>query len=348
MALALPALPGASAPAVRRPVAEVDFGGSAGDWASALLSITVDLGTAPGVDAAELRLAPIDGKPAPAVGDAGTIKLGFDDGGAELVFTGVVELVARDVLGTLRVVAVNGAAAIARLRLNRSFEQRGAADVIKDLIDAAGASGGSITAAADLPFYVVDDRRSGWRQIADLARDCGSMAYVAPDGKVTVAPAPAGPPAATLSYAQDILELLAGPRAAGSGAITVLGEGAAGGEGSDAWNWLVKDPSSVKGSAGSGKPERLTSAPWLRSQSTAQAAADGAAAASAAAAVAGRVLATGNPKITVGSGVAIAGAPDGALNGDYVAEGVRHRFAGAEGFTTLVRLAGAGGGGGLP
>jgi phage protein D len=348
--ISLPSFPRTPQAAVRRPIVEVDLGGSADDWAKALLSATVDLGTAPGVDAVELRASPVDGKPDPAVGDEGTISLGFEDGGVELVFTGRVEVVARDVRGSLRVVAANAGSMLAGLRMNSSFEQQTAGDVVKALVDAAGASAGTVAASAALPFYVVDDRRSGWRHIADLARDCDCLAYVTPDGKVTVAAAPSGPPVATFAYGQDILDVAAGPRTPAAGAITVLGDGAAGGQGSEAWSWLVKDPASVKGTAGGGSPERLLSAPWLRSQGAAQGAADGAAAAAAAGAVAGRVLVVGSSAVAVGTQIAISGAPQDALDGSYVVHGVRHRFAPGSGFTTLVRFGGAGGGGigGLP
>ena len=59
------------------------------------------------------------------------------------------------------------------------------------------------------------------------------------------------------------------------GAVTTVGEGAAGSQGQEAWSWLVKDPSSVTGSAGSGGPERLIQDASLRSTEAAQGAADG-------------------------------------------------------------------------
>ena len=131
-----------------------------------------------------------------------------------------------------------------------------------------------------------------------------------------------------------------------AGAVTVIGEGAAGSQGSDAWSWLVKDPSGVTGSSGSGDPARLVSDPSLRSSDAAQGAADGIAAAAGAGASTARLLVTGAPKAVVGGAVAVSGAPDDSLNGTWVVRGLRHRYTKRGGFTTLLLLSKAGGGAG--
>ena len=327
--IALPAFPGSAPAAVRRPLAEVDFGG---DLSAALLSVVVDTGTAPGVDVAEIRLA---GSDAPAVGDEGTIALGYEDGGTELVLTGAVEQVAAGAHGEVRIVVANAGAALARVRVNRSFEQQKAGDVVSDLAGEAGASTGDVRPGADLAFFVVDDRRGGWAQVAELARASGCLAYVTPDGEVTMAPPPAGPPAATFTYGVDVLELAAGPRAPIVGAVTVIGEGAAGSQGADAWSWLVKDPAAVTGSGGSGSPERLRSEPGLRSTAAVQGAALGVPAGD----VAGHVLVAGAQAVAVGSAIAISGA---GVDGGLVVHGVRHRLSRRDGFTTRIRFQSAG------
>ena len=325
--IALPSFPGSTPAAVRRPLAEVDFGG---DLSEALLAVTVDTGTAPGVDVAELVLA---GPDAPAVGDEGTIALGYEDGGTELAFTGAVELLAAGVHGTVRVVAANGAAALARLRLNRSYEQQTAGDVVSDLAGEAGAATGDVRPGPDLPFFVVDARRSAWAQIAELARAAGCLAYVPPGGDLTMAPPPPGPPAAMFGYGVDVLELAAGERAAVVGAVKVVGEGAAGSQGADAWSWLVKDPAAVTASGGTGDPERLRSEPALRSTAAVQ----GAALGLPAGAVAGHVLVAGAQAVAVGAVFAIT---DAGVDGPLVAHGVRHRLARHAGFTTRIRFQG--------
>jgi len=68
-------------------------------------------------------------------------------------------------------------------------------------------------------------------------------------------------------------------------------------------------------------------------------------AAAARAAVAGRAVVPGAPAVTVGSTIAVSGAPTGSLNGSFLVCGLRHRLT-PGGFTTTLLL-GASGGGGL-
>ena len=101
----------------------------------------------------------------------------------------------------------------------------------------------------DFPYYVVDDRRGAYAHIAALARKSGFLAYFTGEGKLTFAPYAGGQAVQTFAYATDILSLLVQDATPPVGAVTTVGEGAAGSHGSDAWSWPVKDPSSVKGAA---------------------------------------------------------------------------------------------------
>jgi hypothetical protein len=330
--IALPSFPASAPAAVRRPLAAVDFGG---DWSPSLLSLTVDCGLAPGVDAADIRLAAGEDGPSPAVGDTGTIELGYDDGGTEVVFTGAVDSVATGVHGMIRVVAANAGSAIARVRVNRSYDKQKAGDLVSDLAGEASASTGDIRPGADLAFFVVDDRRGGWTQVAELAALSACLAYVTPSGDVTMAPPPAGPPATTFTYGVDVLELAAGPRAPVVGALTVIGEGAAGSQGADAASWFVKDPAAVTGTGTGSGPARQRSEPGLRSTAAVQAAALGVPAGD----VAGHVVVAGAQAVAVGGSIMLSGAD---VDVPLVVHGVRHRFSRAEGFTTRIDFVGAG------
>jgi hypothetical protein len=124
-----------------------------------------------------------------------------------------------------------------------------------------------------------------------------------------------------------------------------VGEGAAGSQGQEAWSWLIKDPSSVTGSAGSGDPERLVQDASLRSGEAAQGAADGITGAAERAKLNGELLVPGSPAVVVGSAVEIVDAPQDALNGLFLVRRVGHRFSKRGGFTTLICFDSAGDGG---
>ncbi len=343
---------GSAPPAVRKPVIELSFGsGSAEDWKNTVETLTLEAGLGPSVDRVEARLAAVQQAPVPAIGDAGSVSLGYSDAAAETVFTGQVEAVGRSIHGATHVVASNGGALLSRLRINQSYEQQKAGDIVQDLAGRAGVSAGSVEAGVTFPFYVVDDRRTAYQHIAALARKCGFSAYFTPEGELTFAPITPGQPVQSFTYGVDILALQVYEAAPGLGQVTVVGEGAAGSQGQDAWSWLVQDPGPVTGTGGQGAPQRLVRDPSLRSQDAAQKAAEGIASASKLLDITGVLLVPGAPRVVVGGTIEIADAPVEALNGQALVRRVRHRFSKREGFTTLVAFSktgsGAGGLGGL-
>jgi len=342
-------LPGASAaPSVRRPTLDLAFGsGSPDAWVQNVVSVTVELGLAPAVDVVEIQLAPSAQAPAVAVGDAGTVKFGYADGSNDLVFSGQVESVRRSLVGTTRITATNGGAKLSTLRVAQSYEQQSAGDVVRDLAGQADVDLDTVEDGIALAFYVADDRRSAYRHVAALTRACGFLSLITPEGKLRFAPAATGQPVQTFSYAVDLLTVELTDSAPVVGSATVTGEGAAGSQGQDAWPWLIKDPSAVTGSASSDPPKRQLSDGALRSQDAAQSAAAGIVGTAGLYNLAGRLLSPAAPTVTVGSTVAIAGAPQSELNGTCLVLGVRHRLSRSAGFTTEVTFSKLGAGGGL-
>ncbi len=324
----------AQTPSVRKPAIEVRFGSAAANvWARALSFVTVELGAAPAVDAVQIAIAPGQHAPAVAVGDTGTVSLGFA-GALVQVFSGTVASVLHSVSGATRIVATNAGGTLARLRVNQSYEQLSAGRIVSELASGAGLN---VTAADGIsfPYYVVDDSRSAWAQVATLARTSGFFATVDGQGSLVFGPSQTTP-AKKFGYGVDILALQAAESAPLSGKVTVVGEGAAGSQGSDAWSWLIKDAAAVTASAGSGKPERLAQEPSLRSKSAAQSAADGASARAKSLAVAGRLVVPGTPEVVPAGSIEIERAPDASLNGVRTVGAVRHRFAKGVGFVTTI------------
>jgi phage protein D len=341
-----------AAPSVRKPVCEVKFGGASSDeWAQALVGFSVESAAAPWVDAATVHVASARG-PASAPGDAGHIKAGYDDASNDVVFTGRIETVRYGLDGITRIAAATGAALLARLRMNQGYEQVTAADIVKDLASKASVETDAVEDGATYAFYAIDDRRTAWDHIAALARRSGFRAFLSREGKLNFRPVEAGGAVQTFSYGGDVLALELTSAVAAAAGVTVVGEGAAGSNGSDAWSWLLKDPSAARAEAGDDASARLRTDASLRSLDASQAAADAMAAAVTGATLAGWLLTAGAPAVAVGSTIEIAGAPQPALNGVCVVDRVVHRFGKGQGFTTRIafRQTGPGsaaGGGGL-
>jgi phage protein D len=330
---------------VRHPSFSVSLGGSVDEWGQTLVSLTVEAGLAPFVDVATIHLADVVSAPSVVVADSGTIELGYEDDATEMVFTGQVENVRYSVQGATRVTATNGGASLSKLRVNQSYERQKAGDIVGDLAGRAEVDTDTVEDGVDFPFYAVDDRRSAYRHVAALAEKSGYLAWFSPEGKLNFAPFTAGQAVQTFTYGEDILSLEVTEAVPVAGKVTTFGEGAAGSQGQEAWSWLVKDPSSVTGSAGAGVPEREVQDPSLRSGDAVQSAAEGIANAGALTKLTGKLLVPGAPAVAVGLAVEVADVPQDALNGLYLVTGVRHRFSKGEGFTTLIEFAKASEGG---
>lgn len=337
---------GSSSPGFRRPTLEVSFGsGSADDWQQAIVSVMVELGLAPSADVVEVRLSGSSPAPDPAVGDSGSVSLGYEDSSPELVFTGQVEGVQHNIHGVTRITATNGGVALSRLRVNQSYEEQTAGQIASDLAQRAGVTTGTIQDGVSFPFYVIDDRRSAYQHIAALATKSGFVAYVNPDGDLDFGPLSETQAVQTFTYGEDILSLEVNQATPALGAVETIGEGAAGSQGKEAWSWLVKDPSSVTGSAGDGTPERQHSDPSLRNSDAAQSAADGMSNAAGLLNITGTLLVPGSPLVAVGITIEIASAPQNALNGACLVRRVRHQYTKRTGFSTLVGFSKTGEGG---
>jgi hypothetical protein len=329
----------AAAPAVRKPAFEVSFGsGSADDWARALESITVEAGFAPAVDTVDVVLAARSDAPSVSLDDSGTVSLGFDDSGAKKVFTGSVRAVHRTVSGKTRVIATNAGAVLAALRVDNAYRQQGADAIVQDLAQKAGVQVGNVSSgdAGDLASYVADSRRSAWEHIGRLGAIDGPDAWIDAGGALQYADPSKGASAQTFEYGKDVLELDAVEMPARIGSAKVVGEGAAGSKGSDAWSWNLKDASSVTASSGSADPAVLISTGAARSTQAAQSAADTIVARAKLGAVEGRMLVPGAPAAAIGTIVTVSGAPESSLNADWLVCGVRHRLIKAGGYTTLL------------
>lgn len=317
------------------------FPGARGDpWARSVTRITVESTLAPNVSYAEVDVAGGGDGPVVAVGDEGTIALGFHGDRLDTVFTGAVHSVTSTGRGAARLVALDGGAVLAHERVETSFEGRSAGDIVRALAAEAGVAVGTIERGVDLPFVAIDAARSVWAHLAVLARASGHWVFVGPDGRLQFVRVRAGQPAARFEYGDDVLAIERTSAAAAFGAVTVGGEGAAGTAGMNAWATLVKDPAPVTSGVGSGGVRRFSIAA-LRSQDAVRTAAAGIAEAAARLAEYGEVLVAGAPSVAAGATIEIDAAERG-FGGTYLVTEVRHTFESRRGFLSRIRFTGQG------
>jgi len=367
MASLLDILPGMGTQpaAVRRPTFAVHFGAGGGGggglleaagsalgltgggddpWAAALVAMRLESCLAPGVDVAVLTIANEARAPTVAVGDEGSVELGYADDGTVPVFTGKVDAVRATLAGVTRITLVNGGATLAHRRINQSYQQQSAGAIVKDLLGQCEVEPGEVEDGSDYPFYVIDGARTVYQHIARLALRSGFVASITVEDKLQFGPAAAETPLQTFTYGQDLLAIQSVEGVPLDG-VTLTGEGAAGSQGADAWAWLLKDVAAMQKGAGTATgalpltDAGLRTGDALETALTAYLAEHGGSA--------GLLSTPGAPGVTVGAAIEIADAPQAAVNGLHVVTRLRHLYDKQRGFVSrfTLRRAGAGGGG---
>lgn len=304
--------------------------------ASTVVDLTVALDLDTPADSFTMVLGQVGGLK-PARDDKAKIELGYaDNGGLTQVISGVVDAVEPS-LATTRIVGFS-AAPLLRTFVDQTYEGKTAGEIVSDLASQAGVDVDTADDGIDFPAYVVDGRRSVQYHMLDLAALCGFDLYVTPEGKLVFQKFSNGKTVHGLEYAKHILELDVRQFPPLAGQVTSWGESPGSGHGDNAWAWLTKDFSGLKGSSGSDSPTLLLEEPALRTSDAATTAADAAETVIRRRRIRGRVLVLGDPSITLGDAVQLKGLPDSGLDGSYQVRAVTHRITKTRGFTTDVQF----------
>lgn len=304
-------------------------------WADHMRVVEISQCAAPAITTCRIDLAPGESRPDVAVDDALSVELGFDDT-TTAVFTGKVAALHALPRGGLRVVLADPAHALAQTRQNTSYEQRTLSDLLRLWATEAGLTPGTLDSGPSYPFLAIDEHRSVWEWIGHLARYAGLLAWVDGAGKLHCKH-PGGPPTRRYRYADDVLALTHRARTPLLGEITVIGEGAAGSQGSQAWSWLAKSSDAIRASAGTGAPQRLYQPGMLRSHADIQASSTGLADTATRLRQQVDITVVGSPELGTGSVFALTDCPDGRGDGDHLALRVSHRYTKNHGYLTQIQ-----------
>ena len=271
----------------------------------AVVRVRVRLGRGPAHDDAEC-ICWLSSKLASASAGS-TLAIALGNAGDETdVWTGEVTGVRRAPDG-LALEGLAASVALSRTFLSQTFVDLSIADVVQQLASAAGAEVEEASGDATLSAYAVDDRRSAWAHLNDLAELAGAEVTVTETGalKFVAPPPPAGGGlgglveqgaalvfgggASGLRYGANLLGWRATTRKAPDTA-SVAAYGAASESGSAKWHWIRRDPDA----AGSG-PARIV--PAFRTRDAAGALADALATRAARAVRRATVVVVGDAKI---------------------------------------------------
>jgi hypothetical protein len=224
-----------------RPAAKITLEGVARSMPeAAVASLRVELALAGAHDRVDLALWPGSDFASAAPGDKLSVALGFGDA-LQDVFAGVVEAVDA-VPGGVLLEALSTSSELSRARVAQAYLAQTVAEVVRDLIDRAGATAGTIDAPAKLAVYHVDERRSIWSHLCDLAALSGCDLTSDAQGAVCFAPPRRGAADRRLRYGAELHSWRVGARRALPEPLPVLPHGAASENGREAWHQVLRFP----------------------------------------------------------------------------------------------------------
>lgn len=308
-------------------------------WQRSVTTIISESYLAPHVDQSKIVLVQDSQSPPFNLLDNGDIQLGYHETELSLVFTGTIVGIENGLEGQAALTICNGGFRLAQMRTDQSFEQQSAGDIVQSLADLAEVETDTIDAGVDLPFYVVDGSLNLYQHIAQLAEKSGLLASISGEGKLNFKGTPAAPAEKTFNYGVDIVHLTLSRTTPPVDQVRLVGAGAAGSQGSDAWSWLIKDPQPVTASVGdsSSSRTRLLIDPSLRSSEGVQQASAGKLFFAKQQGVKAKLTVIGVAEIRAGSKIEIAGVPQAELNGTAIVESVRHHFSKDNGFVSEIK-----------
>ena len=315
---------------LKRPGAELTIDGRALSAAEAALeSLRIDLSLGGSHDRFRCRLGLLSPFVDVAAGADAEVKLGYGDD-LETVFAGTISAVERAPSGLL-VEGLAATAALSTTRVGRSYVGQTVADVVNDLVSTAGGTPGEVSASTTLSAYHVDERRSAWTHVRELARLTGAELSSGGDGSLNFRPVKTGTADHTLRHGADLVAWDVGPRGGAGPAVSVVPFGAASEEGTAKWHIVLREP---EGSSPSGP---VVVAAALRDRDAAQALTDALAARSARGATGGSLLLVGDGSIRAGDLVELTDMPSGE-DGVLRVVSVAHLLAPATGFRTALAV----------
>lgn len=254
-------------------------------------------------------------------------------GGSDTLWTGTVQ----STQSGANFFSLDGLASTSALsdsRRSQTWEDMSVGDIVSDL---AGELSTEVEADLKLASFSIDNTRSVWSCLYELAQLAGAELSCAADGGVRFILSSKETGSTELRYGVDLIEWKLSRNATFT-AVGAAEHGAASSAGGDKWHWLAHDPVGA-----GGDPARVPAA--FRTRDAATAYSDAASARATRAQVSGDVWLGGRPELRPGSWVELKDLPQGD-SGPLRVKAVTHQLDGVHGLITALHVEGGGGGGG--
>jgi hypothetical protein len=315
---------------LQRPNAVVTLEGQSYSAAeAALVRLCASFSVLGSHDFVELRIWPSSKLASAPPGSKLSIALG-DSGSETDVWSGEIAAV-EAASDRMTITGFAATVALSRTRTSQTYLDQSIADIVRDLASAVDID--QVEGDLNLPAYAVDDRRSVWAYLNDLAAIAGAEVGANPAGALRFVSIRSGSADLTLRAGADVIAWHAA-NSSTPDAPSVAAYGAASEAGADQWHWILSSPSPQ----GSGPFTRIP--PPIRTRDAADGMAQVLAARAARAGSRGRLAIVGRADLRPGDLIEIASLP-GPDPGTLRVTAVDHLLDPLSGFTTAVTVEGA-------
>jgi phage protein D len=264
-----------------------------------------------------------------------SLDMGWGDGGTT-VFTGKLQSL-EYTLNEVHGIAHGPQKELAQARIDETFIDQCAGDVVQALVDKAGLETGTIDTGIQLPKYLAEGSVSLFEHLHLLARLCGVDVFTDEQGKINFTKREAFTADYTYQYGVNLMDARITQTRSATPGVQVVPESPASQEGDGASSWLVKSSRDLSATEGEGNIHRFSSA-LCTTKEAAQTAAKSFQRDIERRRIKGKILVMGQPRANPGQVVELKEMPDGNTNGYYEISGVDHALDGIRGFTSTLYL----------
>ncbi|WP_300455937.1 hypothetical protein [Desulfobacula sp.] len=264
-----------------------------------------------------------------------SLDMGWGDRGAT-VFTGAIQSL-EYTLNEVQGVAHGSQKALVQTRIDETFIDQTAGDVVKALADRAGIDTGTIDAGIQLSKYLADGSVSLFEHLHTLARICGVDVFTDEKGKINFTKREAFTADYTYQYGINLMDARITQTRPAISSIQIIPESPTSQEGTDAGTWFVKSSRDLAATAGEGNARRFSSA-LCTTKEAAETAAKSYQRDIERRGIKGKIMVMGQPDANPGQVVELKDMPDGHTNGYYEISGVDHALDGIRGFRSTIHL----------
>ena len=255
---------------------------------------------------------------------------------SSVVFSGTIQSLEYS-LNEVHGIAHGTQKGLVETRVDETFIDQTAGDVVRSLADMAGIETGTIDDGIELPRYLAEGSVSIFEHLHTLSRICGVDLFTDEDGKLNFTKREAFTADFTYQYGINLMDARIIQTTPSVTAIQVIPESPASQEGSEASSWFVKSSRAISATAGDGTSRRFISA-LCTTKEAAETAARSFQRDLERRAVKGKIMVMGQPDANPGQVVELKEMPDGNTNGFYEISGVDHSLDGIQGFVSTLYL----------